>query len=636
MTRPESGEVTRAFPRHGKFSGGARPEQKEMLQVIDAALADHRGEDECVVIIEAPTGVGKSAVEYAALRAAAKNAGGRPVFWIVPTKALVDQFESDFPQLRIIYGSNDIPCMFAAEEFDPEAVNPITRSGLEALYHDSAAPRRDQVPCTMLDSCPHRVDLNTGETKVHGATRCPFYQQLYEAKGGGVILCTMSFYLFERLFVQRFGDPAALVIDEAHRIGDVIRFSLSFDITDWNLRQAVEMLERIEAEPETESVRRFLLTLRRITKARKRTPYEENLLSQPEISRLLDVLQNIDIKELERKIKQAVRDGKIRPRTEYGVMQKLQALTQNLRRYVSSLEYALDTESRRPLNYVCAFYRAERSEEQRVQYKLVIRAHYVAPLVKRRLLAPFTLACSATIGRPETFAMDTGIEGTAASLSSPFPAEHTRLYLPTDVFDLSYQAKGSKRNKTRTLRRIARTCWTFANLGHRCLVVVISNEERLKFLELAAEENVNAVSYGNGTTAKDAIHLFRDSEEGDVLVGTAANYAEGIDLPAQIAPVAFFLKPGYENPNSALAQFEVLRFPGSRVRKLRQWRVMLKALQLRGRNVRGPDDLGVTFFMNQQFRSFLRGSLPDSLKPAYRGDLSFDEAVADALKLLQT
>ncbi len=634
MERPESGEVSKSFPRHGKFRGGARPEQKEILQIIDAALADHYGEEECIVVIEAPTGVGKSAVEYAALKAAAKHADGQPMFWIVPTKALVDQFKDDFPGLRIIYGSNEIPCMFAAEGFDPETLHPTTQDGLEVLYHDPKATRRDDVPCTMLEACGHRVNLDTGETKVHGATRCPFYQQMYEAKSGGIILCTMSFYLFERLFVQRFGDPAALVIDEAHRISDVIRFSLSFDITDWNLKQAVEMLERIEAEAEAKSVRQFLQTLRRITKARKRRPYEEYLLDEKEISRLLDVLQDLDTKELERKIREAVRAGKIKPKTEFGVMQKLQALTQNLRRYTSSLEYAIGTEKRRPLNYVCAFYRTEHGEEQRVQHKLVVRAHYVAPLVQRCLLAPFTLACSATIGKPETFAMDTGIEGTTASISSPFPVENTRLYLPTDVWDLSYQAKGSKRNKTRTLRRIAQACRLFASKGHRCLVVVISNEERLKFLELAEEENVYAVSYRNGTTAKDAVRLFREGGEGDVLVGTAANYAEGIDLPAQMAPVVFFLKPGYENPNSAMAQFELRRFPGSRVRKLRQWRVMLKALQVRGRNVRSPEDLGVTFFMNQQFRSFLRGSLPDWLKPAYRGDLSFDKAVENALELL--
>lgn len=626
MRRPSRKDLAECFPTHGKFRYGPRPDQETMFCAIGGGVMIGG-----VMILEAPTGIGKTPVEYATLKAVLRYSDG-PVFWITPTKALVDQCKKDYPDVHAIYGSNECPCMFAAEGFDPETPEPIPPERLVELYHDGSVPRRDQVPCIILDPCPHRVDLTTGQTVGKGATRCPFYDQLYAAKQGGIVLSTMSFYLFTQLFGRHFDTPAALVIDEAHRIADVIRYSLSFDITDWHLKQVIEMLDRIEAK-EAASIGKFLQELRRIAKARQREPYEEHLLSEPEIERFVAILEGIDRKALKEKIKLAVGRRVLQPKQDYTTIKKLETLVDEIPQYIKGLKLSVETEKHRPLNYVCAFYKTETGETGKMQYKLVIHCHYVAPLVRKCLLAPFTLACSATIGKPEVFGWDSGIEGEFFRMLSPFPVDHTRLYLPSDVQDLSFQEQGSKRNKTRTIRTIARACKQFARKGHRSLVVVISNEERQKFTEFAREEGLDVISYGNGVHAKDAALVFREGD-GDVLVGTAANYGEGLDLPRQIAPVIFFLRPGYPNPNSAAAQFEERRFTLSRVWKVRRWRVMLQALQVRGRNVRGPRDLGVTFFMSKQFRPILSGALPQWLEPAYRGDLAFDEAVADASKLL--
>ena len=68
--------------------------------------------------------------------------------------------------------------------------------------------------------------------------------------------------------------------------------------------------------------------------------------------------------------------------------------------------------------------------------------------------------------------------------------------------------------------------------------------------------------------------------------------------------------------------------------RLWNWRVMIEALQVRGRNIRGPQDLGVTFFISEQFRRFLFASLPEWLQPAYRGEHTFEEAVTETEELL--
>ena len=141
------------------------------------------------------------------------------------------------------------------------------------------------------------------------------------------------------------------------------------------------------------------------------------------------------------------------------------------------------------------------------------------------------------------------------------------------------------------------------------------------------------MSYMNGSTPKKAIARFK-SGEGVVLVGTAANYGEGIDLPGEMAPVIFFLRPGYPNPKDPATQFEERRF-GGQAWKVRNWRVMVEALQVRGRNVRSSTDRGATIFISQHFRRFLYASLPEGLKESYRGNLTFEETMEEAFQLLK-
>ena len=64
------------------------------------------------------------------------------------------------------------------------------------------------------------------------------------------------------------------------------------------------------------------------------------------------------------------------------------------------------------------------------------------------------------------------------------------------------------------------------------------------------------------------------------------------------------------------------------------WRVIIGLLQVRGRNIRSVEDVGVTFLISQQFRRFAYGSLPEWLKPAYVGGKTFEECVKETVKML--
>ncbi len=558
------------------------------------------------VTLEMPTGSGKTAVGYTFLKALAE-AGAETLFYIVPTKALVDQVKAMHPEVTAVYGRNEYDCLY---------------------YEPTESFKADEIPCLSLD-CPHRVDQQDGSTQEATAKPCPYYRAKFEAKQSRIVVCTAAFYLFTQLFSKEFDSPDGLVIDEAHQIAEIFRNALSYEITDWHLARSIKLLERVGADEAAEKLDSFLKVMLGILKRRQRTGSQQRLLEDHELLQLTDNLEAIDLEAIRSRIGGAIAASEIDPVEDRLVLKQLETVAQQLPRYVRSLEFAQETSEHKPLNYVTYGY-SDQPDDDRVNYKLVIKANYVVPLV-RKLLSSLTVAMSATIGDPTVFGYDTGITAKCHRLPGTFPAERTRVFLPSDTPDLAKKVR-PRQEPTKVLRKIARSCARLDAVGERSLVIVVSNREREKFLWLCDDEGVDAISYGNGVPSREAMARFK-SGEGSVLVGTAANYGEGIDLPDGMASVAFVLRPGYPNPADPRTQFERRRY-GNQVWMVWNWRAMIAALQVRGRNVRSAEDRGVTIFVSQQFRRFLYASLPKWLEEAYVGDLTFEECEEEALELL--
>lgn len=602
------------FPRMGKYRSVWKDQGEIMEFVAENGSA----------LIESPTGSGKTAIQYAITKAA-ESEGRKPVFLIVPNKTILEQTANEFSgAFKIALGRNEHPCLYYHDDKEE-----LTATFVQNLYADPDAVRADEIPCSFLRDCPHRVDQATGETFESGFAPCPYYQQKFEAKQGGVVLSTMSFYLFTQLFSREWETPEVLVIDEVHQLAEVFRNALSYEITDWHLGKAVELLKRIDStsEKKVDEFRRKL-----IHTAKKKPARQPTLLEDEELRKFIDLLEQIDGKKLEKEIRQAIKEGKVDVAEDRVTLKKLETFVRDLRRYLHSFEYSLEAPpDRHALNYTYAFYKEERGENERVQYKLVVQSHYVAGLI-RKVLAPQTVSFSATIGNPDIFGYETGIQSPFLALESSFPVENCRIFMPTDSPDLAWN--NQKQNTLpKVLRRVAKTCKRFADKGMRSLMVTVSNAERDEFILIAREEGLDPMSYGNnGVTAKTAAMMFKDGQ-GDVLVGTESVYSQGVDLPGGIAPVIFVLRPGYPQPKAPATVFEERRFGSARWRIV-NWRVIQRALQTRGRNIRGLRDKGVTFFVSQQFRRFVYGSLPKWLEKSYRGDKTWEQCVKEAEELL--
>jgi Rad3-related DNA helicase len=591
-------DLTGAFPfdRHPQMRIG----QKHAIEHL-------QGSDD-VTVHELPVGSGKTALGYTFLKAHAKR-GAQQLFYIAPNKTQVEQVKALHPDVHAVFGRNEYPC----------------------FYYEGEGFKADEIPCSLLSDCPHRVNQETGATYTAGVIPCQYLQQKFEAKQGGrIVAATDAFFLYTVLFSGEF-KPDAVVIDEAHRLAQCIRSVLSTDLTDWKIERAMEAVEETSPK-QCEKLAAFLASMKHTVK--RYALGKETLLEEPQVKQLYDVLIAIDAHKLENDARNAIRSGRIDTTSERDVLKQVEDIARSVRRFQHALRFAMRgaTERGYPLNFVVAYGKTELGPHDHVQYRLTIRDYYVIPII-RKILPKSTYAFSATIADPEIFAFETGIVGNFASIPSGFPPENARIYMPVDTADLAVK-KRRRRDKTQMLRKAARAAKQFADKGVRSLVIIVSNEERLKFLEMAREENLNTLSYGNGMPPRECAQRFR-SGEGDCLVGTASNFGEGLDLPAQTAPVIFYYRPGYARPDDPQAVFEMRRFGRRKAWALWKWRVMVELLQVRGRNIRSSDDLGVTFLISQQFRSFAFKTLPEWLRPSYRGNWTFEQCVEDAEKLLR-
>lgn len=578
-------------------------------------------------IIESPTGSGKSGVEYAILRAC-QSIGIGPRNIIVPTKTIAEQFKQIYPGLHVAFGRGENPCYYYNEE-------------KHNLTPEIAKFKANEIPCSVLHTCPHRVDLETGETYEEGAIPCPYLLAKYEAKQNqGVTLSTFAYFVFNNLFGQDEKDlDGALVVDEAHRLADTLRSLLSTEISDYQLARSAEILQLVGGDEEAKVLRMFRKAL--VGMVMKRQPRGVPLLKEDEINKLIDMVEQIDYRKLQKLLKQAISAGVIDPKEDRETVRRLESLIRDVKRYVTAFRYSLPEGSRNPLNYIyaaCEGSKEEIEEEgKKARCKLVVKCHYVAPLIKK-MKRRFTMLFSATIGNPRTFEYETGIKFPFISIPSDFPVDRTAIYLPTDIADLSHKGQSlSRKEPNATMRRIARTAKEFRHYGYRSLVVVVSEAERQKFQQLATDEcgeGTEIITYSESFKPKEVAQAFKDGV-GDILLGTESNFGEGVDLPGGICPVIFVLRPGYPSPTDPGAIFEERRFGSGGVWGVRQHRVVIKALQNRGRNIRSANDRGVTFFCSEQFRGFLRHNLPAWLQDAYQGRMKWDECFDHALTVLR-
>ncbi len=613
-----------------------RPDQESMLDAI-SGRSGRNG-----ILIEAPTGSGKNSLAIAAAYAASAKRSG-PVLVIEPTKVLVEQQMARFAE-----HANGTP--------GHRALPIMGRADYECLFYEGGKVNAHDSPCYMLD-CGHRVAQDSGETKEDGAEPCPYYQAKHEAfqaaQEGTPIVTTAAFAMMNLMFVGgwRELEPALTIVDEAHTLARIARQLFVHQLTDYHLYRVISKLESIGSS-QTDALKAFAGWL--VNRARSKPSREPRMLEQDDVVKMISLLRDVDAKQIEADTLKAMQSGAIDPIKDRAELKTLESAVRGIPNLVRMLSYSLDGEESRALNYVVATYYLEDDPEvtgsprRRARVYLKIHAYYVGPLIRKTLGRNF-LGLSATIGDADIWKNESGLDVTFHQFGSDWDPGNTRVFIPSNGPYCGKKPKfgtrlykeivaGDRRqcgqNGIKAARKmIEDTCLRFAEQDIRVLVVVSSNKERSAIAFRMKRQGIPFLTYGNGVTAKEAVARFRDGEA-MVLIGTDAQYAEGVDFPAGIAPVIIYMKPTYPPPSNPQTQFENRRFDSRTFWMLQNWRVMMRSLQVRGRNIRSSTDKGVCIFIDWRFNRFLYACLPQWLKSTFENRLTLDECVDETLKLL--
>ena len=205
------------------FPSGMTPRVKQIEALTE--ISDHFRKGKRVVVLEMPTGGGKSPICLTAARAI-RAMGGKTSFLTIQ-KALQNQYIRDFP----------------APEIEPLK----GRANYSCNHSESNGSHCGDAPCTklkkgILPECVS-VEQEAEESPVRRATLleltpgeqlCPYWKQLQLCNDSAITLFNFSSFLFQQR-IHRFGKRDLMLIDEAHNIETQVMGFVSVELTEYAL-----------------------------------------------------------------------------------------------------------------------------------------------------------------------------------------------------------------------------------------------------------------------------------------------------------------------------------------------------------------------------------------------------------------
>ncbi len=204
-----------------------RKYQKETLEKCDSFLnSNNRG----VILLEAPTGFGKSPVNLALARTFKSS------FYITPQKMLQDQIICDFNFVEIIKGRSNYPCLMKkGRTCDIGPCKALREYKCPHHFHGLVdGVKVDVDDCLYWAAKNVKVDVDD----------CLYWAAKKQAYESQIALMNFSYFLYEDLTPEgtsryKFGDRDLLIVDEAHNIDAHILDMVSITISDRTLTEKI-------------------------------------------------------------------------------------------------------------------------------------------------------------------------------------------------------------------------------------------------------------------------------------------------------------------------------------------------------------------------------------------------------------
>jgi Rad3-related DNA helicase len=567
----DPGTIDQHFPKEHYREG-----QKEAIEY--AVDAFNQGKK--IVIIEAPTGSGKSAIGMTVADMVDRS------YYLTVTKILQDQLTADFGDKIVeLKGRNAYPCTFydrygdqyvknkiwsdfelsEAKKKSPDFGNGICRSKL-----NQSTAKGKKFKC---EQCFLKTGVkNTGKPKGQARTlpfgmeysACPYYNQVYKAIDSRKVVMNFSSFLFQTQMTNRFDEQRDLLtIDECHNVEPQLLDFVSFTITDQHLNDQGIFIPELDHAHEykvwMEEAKVFEALFNRIRVARE----QEDSKLEDELSRVLH-----------------------------------------------KFKMFLDNMKEEQAEWVCEY------ESKETYNKLTLKPVFAHKFVHKLLFkySKRVLMLSATVLDVNVMCRSLGIdrsEVAAYRVKNRFPKENR----PIKIRAVGKLTGGKARmNEWGPLLVSAVDNIVCNHAGEKGII----HTHNFAIMDLLLRRCSGSVKKRllNQRSFKDKRDMLADHAAGSsdsVLIAPAMH--EGIDLKGDLSRFQIICKVPYANcfDDQQLARrVEVDR-------KYYIWLTALKLIQSYGRSVRSETDYAVTYILDESIFQFMKDAdkmLPDWFKEA--------------------
>jgi ATP-dependent DNA helicase DinG len=605
-------------------------QHKVLQQICDAFSSGYKR-----IILEAPTGFGKSAIAITIARTLGSS------YICTATKDLQTQYTHDYNFLKVAKGKSNFPCK-VKEDF-VGAGKYLCSSCNSGTENECRHTSCEYGPCLSDESmegsgCKYRTFINDYITEnkckenerifinqektdyykaeysnwihlknfdtPHEWNPCYYFDQLFLALKASHSIFNYSIFLSLLTNKYVLQQRNLLVLDEAHLLEtEIVKFrALSISKKRW--RRYIHDFNMVDYGYSIDGWLEFLIDLEKtmltligydsvvysLLKERKvKFGYESKKKPKVGNKRIVNASELFeDDASLEIDIKKHGRDLQIHKEILIDILQDIEKLTRTINNILLS-----------PRNWIVSEVQKENYDVVRVELKPLDPARYIRAIVEK---CPKTLIMSATIFNNKTFEKILGIDSESNAtkfiqIPSDFPVENRPIF-PLGIDYLNFDNLQQLSIKT----KISRAVDNIMHIHSKDKGIIhTTSYEQLNFIkENLSKVNSRRLILTDPEIERDeVINEHAKSRKPTVLISPSLH--TGLDLKDDLSRFQIITKVPYPNVADKWT---------SEKRKIDKewyyWQTGLRLVQAYGRSIRSKDDWAKTYVLDSAFNYFVK------------------------------
>ena len=540
-------------------------------EVVEAICNHYLQDPEGTVILDAPTGSGKSLI--AMWSAHVLKELGKRGYLVTSDLMLQDQYEEDFKQFKL-----DWPSIRGVDNYNCNV---------------------NDLPFSLADCKMKGIGYEQAE-KLKCWGTCGYLQARRRAKELPVALFNYSYYLIQRNYVEDkmqeqdreipFPIRDFVFFDEAHKVDSIVQshFSPRIDVgTPKIFREVNKFVQKHAIDAAWVSENRIADIVDRLM---REDDHQELMRHISEFRGIAVVYRKVRSAALARS-KRQYKNGDVPKewQTFFGRMDRLKDIWCKFDDYHDIIK-ELGTDAI-----------VINRKENEVQFLCLEEAMMIEKFLQKK--SGFKVFMSATLGDIRAFAKHTKMgNAKVIRMSNNFDYKKSPIVF-VNRHKLSFREREQNLPKVvETLDKILEKHKGQSGIIHA------GSYDFMDYINAKSKHRFSFITYDSAKERSGAIDLF-NKVDGKVLIGPSL--LEGLDLKDEKSRFQVFFKVPYPSLGDPLVKAKMQAFPG-----WYDWKTGIAIQQGAGRSIRSKDDWAVTYILDACFRSLINkeGFFPPSFE----------------------